>query len=115
MSLLAVYGTLNQNNYNHFLLEESEYLGKDVTEPEWTMYDLGPYPCISPNGKTPITIEVYKINERINRTIDRLEGYPHYYDKKEINTRFGPAIVYFINDIDKINHPIRDIITSGEW
>ena len=108
---VAVYGTLRKGEVNHYLLGEGKYLGTINTAPEYTMYNLGHYPCIKHEGNTSIEIEVYQISPRCMRGLDRLEGYPSYYNRELIPTEYGDAWIYFIRDVvDGI-----EIIEIGNW
>lgn len=89
-----VYGTLRRGETNHRYLENTRRLGTHVTPPCYTLYDTGPYPAAVAGGRTPVTGEVYAVDRRGFRLIDRLEGYPHPYTRKRIDTPFGPAWMY---------------------
>ena len=105
---VAVYGTLREGFGNHRLLAGSEFIGKTKTEPIFTMYGSA-IPWIVAGGNTAITVEVYEVDEVTMRNLDRLEGYPYYYDRKEVSTEFGDAWIYFREE------PGKDEIPSGDW
>jgi len=67
-------------------------------------------PWISNGGDTQITVEVYEIDEQTLQSLDWLEGYPNYYDRQIINTEFGEAWIYFID-----NRLVGNYIESGDW
>ena len=106
---VAVYGTLRQGFGNHRLLEHSKFLGKTQTEPIFNMHGHV-VPWISNGGSTKITIEVYEIDEETLERLDWLEGYPSYYNRRLINTEFGEAWIYFID-----NRSVGSKIESGDW
>ena len=116
--LLAVYGTLKRGhgNYNH-LLTTSEFLGAEVVKEDMTMISMGGFPGLveTPGVTTDIHIEVFKVNDpEIAKRVDRLEGYPGWYDKKEINTSFGKASVYYFKEGQyKVNE--SNIVKNGNW
>lgn len=99
---------LKNGKVNHGVLAKSQYLGNHVTDPKYTMYDMGAYPCITLDGNTAIHGEVYEVDS-LRRT-DILEGYPVYYNRTEIETEYGTAWVYHY-------YPNADskIIESGNW
>ena len=92
---VAVYGSLLSGLGNHGLLEEATLLGEGKTEPVFSMYDLGYYPGITENGKTPIKIEVYEVDDTTFGRLDMLEGYPSFYNRKLIPTQHGVSWIYF--------------------
>lgn len=107
-----VYGTLKKGYHNHLLLEDSEYLGPFVTEPEYTMHSLMAYPAVIPIGMTPITGEVYEVDKSTFKDLDRLEGYPSLYDRIAIYTDYGTAWMYVMpnGSVSRLR-PIE----SGVW
>ena len=59
---VCVYGTLKQGMKNHYLLEESEFLGADVTTGRFRMVDVG-FPAIVPDeAGHPVAVEVYRVD-----------------------------------------------------
>jgi gamma-glutamylcyclotransferase (GGCT)/AIG2-like uncharacterized protein YtfP len=111
MELVAVYGTLKQGQYNHPVLgrQGAEYIGVDILT-GWVMYDLGSFPCIVPT-KLPesIVVEVYEVADL--RATDRLEGYPGFYDRVQVVTRYGSAWIYFMREAPQG----AKLINSGVW
>lgn len=113
--LVCVYGTLKRGQCNNYLLGRSTFLGESFTRPEYTMYDIG-CPYISHGGKTSIKIEVYEVNDYTMSLLDRLEGYPHFYNRTEIETEFGPAWIYYIDTKNTDDLYMRGyLVESGEW
>jgi gamma-glutamylaminecyclotransferase len=106
---VAVYGTLRRGFGNHRLLAHSKFLGQTKTEPVFTMYGHL-VPWLSNNGTTSIVVEVYEVDQTTMESLDWLEGYPHFYDRKLIDTEFGEAWIYFIDNRDS-----GAIIESGDW
>lgn len=91
---VAVYGTLRRAGGNYWLLRNAKFLGMYNTPPEWTMYSYG-CPVIVPEGNTSIVTEVYEIDDKMLDSLDTLEGYPYHYNRKIIDTDYGPAYIYF--------------------
>lgn len=116
--LLAVYGTLKQNKGNHHYLKNAKYLGTCVTEPDYTMYSMGGFPAVTLNGQTPITLEVYAVDdEKIVDDINMLEGYSgvrnhprNWYDTVDVKTPFGSAEMYYFK-----NKPNNNLVPDGNW
>lgn len=101
---VAVYGTLKQGQGNHALLQGSKFLGKDLTPPHYGFYSLGGFPAITLKGNTPVPIEVYEVKDDIQmERLNRLEGYSeegpnNFYDRMEIDTKFGKSFIYFFTE-----------------
>ena len=92
-----VYGSLKRGFHNHaHYLSEAEYLGTDITEPAFTMYDYGSFPAIIPRGNTAIHGEVYKVDFKTLRRLDGLERHPNWYNRRLYNTKYGYAYLYEI-------------------
>ena len=111
---VMVYGTLKKGHGNHRLLERSTLLGTTETGPKYTMLHLGGFPGILRGGETPIQGEVYEVNEdTLLGSLDRLEGYPSFYDREITTTKFGDAWIYFLaNDKHYEGCPV---VKGGEW
>ena len=105
-----VYGTLKQGYGNHCLLEDSTFLGKCTTEPEFTLHSLYAFPAVLPFGNTAIKGEVYEVDDKTFKRLDRLEGYPSLYERIQIPTEYGDAWIYVMDSVSNLK-PIE----SGEW
>lgn len=119
-AIFAVYGTLRQGWGNHRILQgKSKLLGTHVTEPAYTMYSLGGFPAVTKDGTTPITIEVYEVEDP--QTIERvhnLEGYTgepdhpdNWYDVTPVETPYGVANMFYFKNPPKHGRQIE----SGDW
>lgn len=116
MKKVAVYGTLRKGNGNNMILTESKFLGSTKTLPKFEMFSLGGCPGIR-EGDTSLTIEVYEVNQCTLERLDRLEGYrgvgqPNFYEREEVETEFGDALIYTLRD-DRFMD--QAIISSGDW
>ena len=87
------------------------------------MYSLGHFPAITPTkvGKPRIQVEVYEVDQDVMNALDRLEGYPRFYDRVEVEYNLGEGVekawVYFIHNVDTYRHnqiPLQRIET-GSW
>jgi gamma-glutamylaminecyclotransferase len=110
--LYAVYGTLKRGFPNHRILADSEFLGRDWTDPEFIMVDLGAFPGVIPAGCDAISVEVYRVDRETELKLDRLEGYPGFYQKIVVDTKFGSAWMYIL-DGEMFSHLPR--IHGGYW
>ena len=109
---VAVYGTLKQGHGNHRLLSLSKFLGITETEEEWSMLHLGGFPGLI-EGSSAVHIEVYEVNDETFSRLDMLEGYPSFYNRREIETKFGTAWVYYLDS--PYNYHDRPVIEHGCW
>lgn len=108
MNKVAVYGSLKEGFGNHRLLTTSEKVGEDWVD-GWTMYSLGGFPAIV-EGDGSIKVEIYEVDDETFSRLDRLEGYPSFYDRKKVETSEGAAWIYYHH-----TPPAREIVESGEW
>ena len=113
MAKVFVYGTLlsgEGNNRRYLQNDESKLLGEDVIT-GYKMYSLGAFPAICAGlDHQTITGEVWEITDKILWDLDRLEGFPDFYDRTAVDTKFGIAWVY-LHD----NQPDGKLIESGSW
>lgn len=116
--LVCVYGSLLTGLGNHRVIEgeNTELLGDFISEPVYTLYDLGSFPGLHENGSTAVKMEAYLVDDEIARDVDGLEGYsPNrpatFYDKKTIETPWGTSSVYIYMGNPGEEHKIE----SGDW
>lgn len=80
-----VYGTLKKGFWNNGLLRNSTLVGSGVTVSDsFTMYDGG-FPYVVPDGLNRVSGEVYVVEDDVLANLDRLEGVPHHYIRKEVD------------------------------
>ena len=106
-----VYGTLLSDEGNNHLLSTSEKLG-DAIVVGFTMHDLGYFPaCVkTDNSENRVVGEVWMIDQPTLDRLDRLEGYPTFYDRVLIDTSWGAAWMYINNRA--VN---EERIVDGDW
>ncbi len=107
-----VYGSLRKGLHNHHLLENAVFYGqREVTNFE--MFSLGAYPFCKPteDENEKILCELYYVNKIELARLDRLEGFPSFYDRKVVNDMKGSeGWIYFIeNRVGKIK------VNGGNW
>lgn len=115
---VAVYGSLRKGAGNSSLLKDAKYVGKTVLPPHYTMYSLGAFPGVVKGGHTPITVEVYEIEDHTLSRLDMLEGYGgnnrnNFYNRELIPTAYGNCYIYFLNREYK-DRTYPQVIT-GNW
>jgi gamma-glutamylcyclotransferase (GGCT)/AIG2-like uncharacterized protein YtfP len=83
--LVFVYGTLRQSQSNHKLLGEADCYGTGSSREKYAMYITGSYPyVISTEGRYPIVGELYAVDDDTLAKLDKMEGHPRYYTRREI-------------------------------
>lgn len=92
--LVFVYGTLKQNQPNHYWLTKSEngiskFLSNGKTMDRYplvigTRYNI-PFILNMPGIGYEIDGEIYEIDEHMLKKLDELEGHPIYYLRQQIN------------------------------
>ena len=105
-----VYGSLKKGYGNHSFLEGTgaKFLGPYVTPPEYKMVSCGGFPGVLKDGNTPITGEVYEVDDAVFASLDRLEGNPDFYKRELISTPYGDAWVYIIHSSYSTRPPVED-------
>lgn len=114
----AVYGTLKKGRGNDARLRSTKFLGDHLTEPNYTMYSMGGFPAVVPEGNTSITIEVYETtDEDVINSVNALEGFSgikndprNWYDTETIDTPYGKAEMFIFKTA-----PARPVVEGGKW
>lgn len=82
--LVFVYGSLRQGHGNHHLLEGSCFYGTGRTVNNYAMYMISGYPYVtSSEERYPVIGELYGVDEDMLERLDKMEGHPRYYVRKE--------------------------------
>ena len=113
---ILVYGTLlsNLGNWSWALNREgATFLGDYKVEGNYSMVSLGGFPGVIPHdeGETTIISEVYEVTDAIYKSVERLEGYPTFYNKRVVKTPWGDADMYILDD----SYLNQEKIESGDW
>jgi gamma-glutamylaminecyclotransferase len=88
-NLVAVYGTLKKgySNYNHYLTG-SKHLGKGETKDKYPLVIQGlPYLIEKKGVGHNVEVDVFKVSGGILAQLDRLEGHPNWYRRKQIEIK----------------------------
>jgi gamma-glutamylcyclotransferase (GGCT)/AIG2-like uncharacterized protein YtfP len=97
-----VYGTLMKGNSTRGLnmFPGAKFKGTAQTKKSsYSLYDLGSFPAVGPKGRNSIQGEVWEVDDETFRQLDRIEGYPEFYSRQQIDTTQGKAWMYYIPDI----------------
>ena len=83
--LVFVYGTLREDQSNHKLLGDADCYGTGRTRDNYAMYIAGRYPyVISTEARYPIVGELYAVDDDTLAQLDKMEGHPRYYNRREV-------------------------------
>jgi gamma-glutamylaminecyclotransferase len=100
--LVFVYGSLKRGFRNHCMLEGSRFIGDAHTLETFRMHSMGgAFPAVVPDEDgAAIEGEVYSVDDEGLARLDRLEGYPRHYDRKQVKVDLGvgrhkKAWIYF--------------------
>lgn len=116
--LVLVYGTLRQGNGNHRIISEAQkaqaatYLSDRWIHLLARMYDTGSgFPALVPDLRgAEIHVEAYHVNDDTFARLDRLEGYPHMYNRVQVEYAGEPAWVYIQRSAQGYK-----LIPKGDW
>ncbi|HKK57377.1 gamma-glutamylcyclotransferase family protein [Marinobacter sp.] len=103
LNRVGVYGTLKKGQSNHDFLSSARFVGRCQLN-QITLYDTGPFPAAKLEPSDGIEVEFYDINSKTFARLDELEGYNSQaprsgeYDRRQLETPFGPAWIYIYND-----------------
>lgn len=113
MKKIAVYGSLRKGRGNHRLIEHSNQLSQEVVSIPFRMVSLGGFPGLLPDEQdNDIVIEVYEVDDQTYKNVERLEGYPRFYQRTDIQTSQGEAGIYILEDPYYKDSPA---VKSGDW
>lgn len=104
---MAVYGTLKQGEPNHDRwMADTTFVGHGMTKAAYPMLVSGlPYLFFNEGRGKNVSVEVYTLSYAKLLNVDRLEGHPDFYCRKQIpiildNGNEVMAWTYFINAVD---------------
>ena len=99
--IIAVYGSLRQGMGNHGLISHSKMIERRIVQLPYKMISLGWFPGLV-KAETPndIVIELYEVDQPTYARVERLEGYPNFYDKYsfELSDYESPVEIYVLNE-----------------
>lgn len=110
---VAVYGSLRKGFGNHRLINQ-EPLSTETLNVPFYMVSLGAFPALIPCPyDTPITVEVYDVDDITFSRLDMLEGYPDFYNRSKVETSKGNAWLYHFETGG--THYSNGVVKSGNW
>lgn len=99
---VGVYGTLKKGHSNQHFMTAARFVGRCRLN-QITLYDIGPFPGAKLRPSQGIDVEVYDVTDKLFARLDGLEGYKPRapksgeYDRRQLETPFGPAWIYLYN------------------
>ena len=104
---VAVYGTLRKGFGNNRLLESSKFVGEGKIDNNWSLFvpvvddKMVSFPyAVEETSDEGFVCEVYEIDDKTLKSLDYLEGYPSFYDRKEVEVELNgekvTASMYFV-------------------
>lgn len=115
MKKIAVYGSLRKYRGNHRIIQHSTQLTQEIVFIPYKMVSLGGFPGLIPTDMAHchnITIEVYEVDDQTYKDVERLEGYPRFYQRDTISTSVGNADIYVLENEGYAAHPE---VEDGDW
>lgn len=94
--LVFVYGTLRRGERAHRLLQDAPCVAEGVTEPRFTLVDLGVYPALVEGGDTAVAGEVYAVDPETLVELDRYEEAPEVYRRAVIRVSGRDVFAYLL-------------------
>lgn len=123
-----VYGTLRKELGNHYLLQDSVYLGTGLTADKYVMLESSTGHSIPFVVKSNPTIhwfetfiegELYEVDDATLYSLDRLEGHPGWYKREYIDVvvdgETTKAMIYFMPWSAFKDKNVIYVNTSGDF
>ena len=108
-----VYGTLMRGERAHSYLSKAEFVG-EYRLSDYAIYNLGLYPGIRPKKGCVVYGEVYAVDDRMLRDMDRYEGEGSLYYRTPVtvendNDRIDAVAYVYVHEI------YGNEIAGGRW
>lgn len=88
-----VYGTLKRGCHNNHYLKTAKFIGEAETVDKMHMTDIG-YPLVDDTKPTTtIKGELWEVDDKTLRALDRLEGHPRYYQRMKKKILVGGVLL----------------------
>jgi len=110
---VLVYGSLRKGKHNHsYFLKDAALLGQGKVK-GFSMFSLGAFPFITPSEDDAIVAEAYEVDDAGLSSLDRLEGYPSFYNRMEVGMEDSElrGWIYYM-DKPKTSSPY---VEGGDW
>lgn len=115
---VLVYGTLRRGGSNHALLTSARFLST-LRTPGFVLYHLGAYPAACPAAEHQlITCELYQVDRATLAHLDQLEGYPSFYDRRQVAVtlpEYSAPIDAWIYHMNEEQLQGQRPLSGGDW
>ena len=115
MYKVFTYGTLMKQRRNHFILENSKYLGDAILD-DYGLYELGTFPGAVKMLGYKVYGEVYEVDEKIKELLDELEDVGNLYDYIDVDVMMDDKLVkvgFYRFNPKQIEYPVRKL--NDKW
>lgn len=93
--LLFAYGSIKRDFSNHYKLQYDRFIGEAITCENYNLYPVStfmfPY-MLEDESIHPIKGELYELTHSNIESIDRFEGTPNHYYRKEIEVKYQDKV-----------------------
>jgi gamma-glutamylcyclotransferase (GGCT)/AIG2-like uncharacterized protein YtfP len=110
--LLFVYGTLRRGEPNQRQMGDARFVRTAWTEPRYELVDLGGYPALLEDGDTPVSGELYEVDDALLVSLDRFEDVPELYERRAVALEDGEVLAY-VMPRERAGEAPR--IVNGDW
>lgn len=113
--IVFVYGTLRQGQPNRWVMEPHLVSELGMGQIRGAMYDWGAFPVVTLEEAGEIVGEWVKVTSEGLKALDRLEGYPHLYDRAMVEDMANGlrGWVYHMPTVKAKQNGER--VESGDW
>lgn len=112
-TLVAVYGTLKENESNYFVhLAPRKPIKSGFFSIPYTMYSNGFYPMLIPSSLQKIYLEIYSVDNEKLKILDDLE-IPYNYHRRTIQIEEDEIELYVYNEPS--NPPEFQLVSNGNF
>lgn len=106
---IAVYGSLRKGMYNHPLLGDSKLIETTEVNLPFKMVSLGSFPALKLHDElNPVVVEIYEVDQPTYKRVERLEGYPQFYDRYQFLYNNEEVDIYYIQQVAGNEKHIKD-------
>lgn len=91
---ILVYGTLKKNCSNHHFMFKSKYIKNTKIKGSLYLKKDRYFPHLILEGEDLIECEIYEVSENCLAYLDRLEGHPTFFKRKEIEVENEKMFIY---------------------
>lgn len=112
-----VYGSLRNGGFlnQHYFTQEL-FLGVAKTSPGYALYDItsGAFPAmVESRDQSQVCGEIYEADDHLLGRLDRAEGHPDFYCRKEITLDNGEVVfAYLLPAEEVVGYPK---VEDGDW